>query len=82
MEKFYFTYGTWSGYPYQGGWSIVCADDIREAIQIFKEAHPTPENILNCADYYKAEDFESTEIFTKGNFGKYTQEIILKEIEK
>ena len=34
MEKFYFTYGTDSGYPFRGGWSLIIAPNIKAAAQM------------------------------------------------
>ena len=36
MEKFYFTYGTDSGYPFRGGWSLIIAPNIKAAAQIIE----------------------------------------------
>lgn len=78
MEKFYFTYGTDSGYPFRGGWTLIIAPDIKAAAQIFKAYHPNRDDseCLNCADYYRADYFEQSESYKTGNFGGYCHEII------
>ena len=78
MQKFYFTYGTDSRYPFRGGWTLVYATDLQSAISIFRAHHPNREgsDCLNCADYYTAESFEKREIYKTGNFGAYCHETI------
>ena len=78
MERFYFTYGTSRDFPFRGGWTMIIAPNIKAAALIFKAYHPNPndDEILNCADYYKAEYFEKSESFMTGNFGGYWHEII------
>lgn len=59
-KKFYFTYGSDPAYPFQGGWTLVYAPDLKAAQQIFKAYHPNRpgSDALNCADYYPATIFE------------------------
>lgn len=78
MKKFYFTYGTDLKYPFQGGWSLIYAPDLRSAQQIFKAVHPNREgsDCLNCADYYTAEQFMQTDAFREGNRGAKCHEVI------
>lgn len=78
MEKFYFTYGTDLKYPFQGGWSLIYAPDLRSAQQIFKAIHPNREgsDCLNCADFYTAEQFVQTDAFYEGNLGARCHEVI------
>lgn len=83
MEKFYFTYGTDSEYPFRGGWTLIIAPNIKAAAQIFKAYHPN-RNDSEClnradyyrADYYRADYFEQSESYKTGNFGGYCHEII------
>ena len=78
MEKFYFTYGTDSGYPFRGGWTLIIAPDEEIAVQIFRAFHPNRSGsvCLNCASYYRSDYFEQTKAYTTGNFGKYCHETI------
>ncbi len=77
-ERFYFTYGSDSGYPFRGGWTLVIAPNLNAAIQIFKAHHPNRpgSGCLNCADYYRAEYFENSESYKDGNLGGGCHEII------
>lgn len=78
MEKYYFTYGTDSKYPFCGGWTIIFAPTLKSAIQVFKAYHPNraESDCINCSDYYSAKQFESTEMYKNGNFGAKCHEII------
>ena len=78
METIYFTYGTDAGYPFRGGWTIINAPDVETAIKIFSAFHPNRRGskCLNCADYYTESEFEKTDCFKNGNFGRYCHEII------
>lgn len=53
-ENFYFTFGSWERFPFQNGYIIVKAKDIREAARKFKAKYPNDrdETVLNCSDYY------------------------------
>ena len=76
--KFYFTYGTSEQYPFQGGWTVVTANDLKSAIQLFRIFHPDiNDGILNCADYYTREQFIETDMFkNKDNLGSGCNECI------
>lgn len=77
-EKFYFTYGTDSAYPFRGGWTLIIAPDAETAVQIFKAFHPNRDgsSCINCADCYRGERFDRLEMAKTGNFGAYCHEII------
>ena len=77
MNKFYFTYGTDEGYPFEGGWTMVIAPDEAAAVQVFRIYHPNREgsDFVNCACIY-GETFEQSESYKTGNFGGYCHEII------
>ena len=53
MSKFFFTFGSDPGFPYQYGWVEVHAPGMYEAVQTFRARFPdrTP-GIVNCAFYY------------------------------
>lgn len=74
LNKYYFTFGTDPKYPYYGGWVTVIAEDIHQAVRFFRARFNTEQ--LHCADYYTAEQFRKTEMYTKGNFGHYSHEVI------
>ena len=79
LYTFYFTYGTDPEYPFRGGWTEVYAPNLRTAIQLFKLLHPNREDSgsLNCSDYYNEEEFLSSKMRDKGNYGEYCHEAIL-----
>lgn len=59
MEFFYFTYGTDPGYPFEGGYTLIFADNVKEAIKLFRKRHPDRhEGVVNCAFIYTADEFE------------------------
>lgn len=71
LKRFYFTFGSDPHFPFQGGWIIIEAPDIRAAAKIFKVYYPNPhdDNVLNCSDYYTAADFEASSMFKTSNRG-------------
>ena len=58
-EPFYFTFGSWEGYPFQNGYIIVMAENIKAAAIKFNELYPNDQDktVLNCSGYYDAEDW-------------------------
>lgn len=53
IRKYYFTFGSSEQFPYQNGYLIVRANNLREAIELFKGKHPNiHDGMLNCSDYY------------------------------
>lgn len=59
MDFFYFTYGTDPGYPFEGGYTLIFADNVKEAIKLFRKRHPDRhEGVVNCAFIYTAGEFE------------------------
>lgn len=59
-EAFYFTFGSYEGFPFQNGYIVVKAADIREAARKFKAKYPNDrdETVLNCSDYYRADEWK------------------------
>lgn len=52
-KKYYFTFGNNEKFPYQDGYLIVIASDIKEAWKKFRAKYPDKSpGILNCSDYY------------------------------
>ena len=62
MQKFYFTFGSSTTFPYQNGWIIINADDLSSACDYFRKMFPNPRNkdIVNCAFIYSEEEFKET----------------------
>ena len=61
-SKFYFTFGSDPGFPYQNTYLIVHAKDMKEAIEKFranfKDRH---KDTINCAFYYSEAQWEKSE---------------------
>lgn len=61
IEKFYFTFGSSEQFPFKYGYVIVEAEDIKQAIKVFRAYFPdVVEGIINCAFYYTEEQFMKT----------------------
>ena len=76
--KFYYTYGSDPRFPYQGGWTEICAPDRKAADALFRAYHPdrTP-NVLNCADVYQEPEFFTTDMYKDDdNLGQGCREMI------
>lgn len=59
MDFFYFTYGTDPGYPFEGGYTLIFADNMKEAIKLFRKRHPDRhKDVVNCAFIYTGDEFE------------------------
>ena len=59
-KPFYYTFGSFEGYPFQNGYIIIKAETIRQANYRFMQEYPNPRNedVLNCSDYYDAKAWE------------------------
>ncbi len=80
IKNYYFTYGSWVGFPYQNGWTKIEATSRRAAIAIFRDLHPDRiEGIVNCSMIYDEESFRKTEMWTKGNRGAHEVEVVLMQ---
>lgn len=77
MKTFYFTYGL-EGQPFEGGWTVVEAQDIETAVKAFQAFHPDKiDGYLNCCDVYTEEKFKKMSMSgERGNFGRRCVEII------
>lgn len=81
MAKFYFTYGNDPEYPFQGGWTVIEARNLKIATGVFKALHPLKDNrhdrvfeVLNCAEFYTEERFNKTKMPINGNRGAFCHE--------
>lgn len=60
MKNFYFTFGSWEGFPYQHGYLIAKANNLSSAIAKFREKYPDKhKNTVNCAFYYTEEEWQT-----------------------
>lgn len=76
MAKFYFTYGS-EGYAFKGGWTVVEAESLNQAIGAFRVCHGNEdEDCIPCAHYYTEGEFEHTKLREKGNLGAFEWERI------
>lgn len=69
FQPFYFTFGSWEKYPFQDGYLVIYAEDIKMAALRFMELYPNPSNpeVLNCADYYSQREWIGiTKTYYKG----------------
>lgn len=73
-KPFYFLYGE-HGYPFHGGWSIVYASGMVDAINKFRNVHPDVDGRLNCESLF-GEEFERVYWFEHGNYGEKCHEVI------
>lgn len=70
ISTYYFTFGSDSRYPFQGGWVQVEAESLNQAVKIFRQHFPDRmPNVLNCADYYTSTQFYRTGMAEGGNLG-------------
>lgn len=61
VQKFYFTFGSWEGFPFHNGYSVVMAANRNDAIATFRENHPdVHENTVNCSFVYNEQEWESS----------------------
>lgn len=82
-NKYYFTYGTSESFPYQNGWTLVLANNIREAVTLFDLVHPRKSDFVNCSSIYSEADFEQTSMYKKGdNLGAGCHEVIELTVNK
>ncbi|MBR2080040.1 MAG: hypothetical protein IKM36_03590 [Oscillospiraceae bacterium] len=75
-QVFYFTFGDCDDQPYCGGWSVVEADTLIQAVAAFNAYHPTPD-LVRCAMIYTETEFKKTEMYKEGNKGAREHERIV-----
>lgn len=71
MAKFYFTFGSSSAFPYQNGYLVIEADNLKDAAACFKEHYPNKSpDVLNCSDYYTELQWEKVQEYYQGEAPK------------
>ncbi|MCD8109996.1 MAG: hypothetical protein LUE14_07845 [Clostridiales bacterium] len=61
MERWYFTFGTDAGFPFQDTYLVVFADSEKSAIEKFCAAYPDRhEGVVNCAFWYSEEKWRGS----------------------
>ena len=80
MANFYFTYGSEKPdvCPFQGGWTVVNARSLSEAIDKFNAKHGlAADGFGRYSIAYSAEEFSKTSMFSMGdNLGAGCHEVI------
>lgn len=75
LKNYYFTFGTDELFPYERGFLIVKASDMKAAIKKFNQKHPPIRGeIINCSDYYEEDQFKR--YFGDENLGAGCHEVI------
>ena len=63
-NKYYFTFGSSSQFPYQNGYIVVIAEDRHDAVTKYRVKYPDhTEDTINCSEIYSEEEWYSC----KGN---------------
>lgn len=76
MNSYYFTYGTDPDFPFCGGYTKIFANNMEEAVEVFRRKHPDRHsNTVNCAFMYTREEFKKA--FDKVKIG--CQEVLFAE---
>jgi len=59
-NPYFFTFGSLKSFPYQNGFIVIYAKDIKSAARIFKSKFPNPmdSDVLLCSDYYTKEQWK------------------------
>lgn len=61
-SKFYFTFGSDPGFPFQNTYIIVLAESKKAAVETFRERYPDRhKDTVNCAFWYSEESWAGTE---------------------
>ena len=79
-ERFYFTFGSASHFPFRNTYLVVYAKDYKEAAELFRKRYPDyTEGVLNCSSIYTQEKWDNLrmEIFYPEEPVKILQEIEL-----
>ena len=62
-QRFYFTYGSNPIFPFCGGYVIVKAGSLKEAIEKYRKEYPdVHDNLINCAFYYSESEWQKIEV--------------------
>lgn len=59
MNRYYYTFGDDTGYPFQNGWIIIEADTWEQAHIIFRNNFKCcHEHVLNCSFFYNEQQWK------------------------
>lgn len=70
-KKFYFTFGTSLQFPYQNGYVTVDAENLKQAIEKFREHFPDRHNVVDCSSYYTEEEWITTTMYNNTDYPLY-----------
>lgn len=58
-QNFYFTFGSWKGFPFQNGYILVRALDEADAVATFRQHYPdVHQNTVNCSFIYSEQEWQ------------------------
>lgn len=64
-NRYFFTFGSSDEFPFNNGYLIVKAENIRQAVLLFRAYFPDrTDGVINCSDYY-------TETYWENDVKKY-----------
>ena len=59
-NRYFFTFGSSDKFPFNNGYLIVKAENIRQAVSLFRVYFPDKtDGVINCSDYYTETDWEN-----------------------
>lgn len=59
-NRYFFTFGSSDKFPFNNGYLIVKAENIRQAVSLFRAYFPDrTDGVINCSDYYTEADWEN-----------------------
>lgn len=66
MEKYYFTFGSDEGFPFQNTYIVIIASSYRDAVNYFQSKYPNrASHCMNCSDCYNEKEWENTRKYYK-----------------
>ncbi len=59
-KNYYFTFGSSKQFPFQNGYIVVKANDVTQAIALFRVYYPDKnKEIINCSDFYSEDKWNA-----------------------
>lgn len=59
-NRYFFTFGSSDQFPFNNGYLIVKAENIRQAVSLFRVYFPDrTDGVINCSDYYTEADWDN-----------------------
>ena len=80
-NRYFFTFGSSDKFPFNNGYLIVKAENIRQAVSLFRAYFPDrTDGVVNCSDYYTETCWEND--VKKYYMGSKPKAIITSDIYK